>query len=156
MREITINIFKFNELSDDAKERARDKWRETSDLSWGDESKDSIRAFCQEFGAKLVDWSIGPYAPLDYKVEGANFRGRKLKEFTGKEMPTGYCLDCDLWETFCKEFKRTGSAKVAFELAIYNGFKAWRDDMESQQKDDYIDDMLIANEYEFKENGDFL
>lgn len=68
-------------------------------------------------------------------------------------MPTGYCLDCALWETFFDEFKRAESAKSAFESAIYAGFAGWRDDMENQLEDEYIDDFLIANEFEFDEDG---
>jgi hypothetical protein len=68
-------------------------------------------------------------------------------------MPTGYCLDCDLWMTFFDEFKRTGNAKGAFDAAIDAGFKGWRNDLEGQLEDEYIDDFITANEYEFCEKG---
>jgi hypothetical protein len=69
-------------------------------------------------------------------------------------MPTGYCLDCDLWMTFYDEFKATSSAKKAFDKALWAGFIGWRNDMESQLEDDYIDEHMMMNEYEFTEDGD--
>ena len=151
----TIEIFKFNELTDQAKERARDWWRTDLEFSWNAESINSIRAFCDEFGVNLKDWSVGPYSSIDYTTDAKNehFRGRKLREFKRDTMPTGYCLDCSLWQTFCDEFKRTGDAKAAFDSALWEGFKAWRADMESQLEDDYIDEMLEINEYKFTADG---
>lgn len=156
MRTETINVYTFQELpTESAKERARDWWREGIDFAFSDESRQSIQAFCDEFGVRLKDWSVGAYAPINYTTDAENkhFRGRKLREFKRDAMPTGYCLDCDLWQTFCDEFKRTGDAKAAFEAALWEGFKAWRDDMEGQLEDDYIDECLEINEYEFDENG---
>ena len=157
MRTETITIYTFEELpTDDAKERARDWWRNAStEMDWADEALDSIKTFCGHFGVTLREWSVGPYSPFDYTTDAENhhFRGRKLRQFRRDHMPTGYCLDCDLWITFYDEFKRTGDAKGAFDAALHQGFKAWRDDMEGQLEDDYIDECLIVNGYEFDETG---
>jgi hypothetical protein len=157
MRTETVNLYKFNELSERAKEHARERGRRwvSEDPAWGDESLDSIKAFCDRFGVDLKDWSVGAYCPFDFSTNAENrhFRGRKLRDFTRDNMPTGYCLDCALWGTFYDEFKRTGSAKKAFEGALWAGFKEWREDLEGQLEDEYIEDFLIANEYEFYENG---
>lgn len=157
MQTVTLNLYTIDELDDKAKERARDWWRSAGELFWCDESRESIQEFCSRFGASLDDWSVGPFAPIDYKVsaEQRNFRCVRLSTFPRDFMPTGYCLDCTLWQTFHDEFKRTGSAKLGFEAAIEAGFKAWRDDMEGQQEDDYIDDFLAANNYQFTEDGRF-
>ncbi len=157
MRVIEKTIFTFDELSDSAKEKAREWGREIvgSDMNWSDESKSSIKAFCDHFGVTLTDWSIGAYSPIQYSTDAENhhFRGHKLRDFNRGHMPTGYCLDCSLWQEFYDEFKRTGNAKESFDTAIYAGFKAWRDDLEDQLKDEQIDDFIIANVYEFDENG---
>jgi hypothetical protein len=158
MRTETITLYKFDELPTyAAKERAREKGRDWigNDPSGNDESRQSIEAFCDHFGVKLTDWSIGAYCPIDYSTNAENhhFRGVKLSQFNRDHMPTGYCLDCDLWMTFFDEFKRTGNAKGAFDAAIDAGFKSWRNDLESQLEDDYIDEFLTANEYEFDEDG---
>jgi hypothetical protein len=158
MRTETITLYNFDELpTDAAKERAREKGRDwiSNDPSWIDESRQSIEAFCDHFGVKLIDWSIGAYCTIDYSTNAENhhFRGRKLSQFNRDHMPTGYCLDCDLWMTFFDEFKRTGNAKAAFNDALYAGFKAWVDDLENQLEDEQIDEFLMINEYEFDEDG---
>ena len=157
MRVVEQTICKFEELNDQAKEKARDWYKQTADFHWSDESKDSIQAFCDHFKVTLKDWSIGAFSPIDYtaKFENANFRGMKLKDFDRNAMPTGYCLDCSLWITFYDTFKSSGDAKAAFDAALYEGFKGWRADLESQLEDDYIDDFMINNEYEFTEEGGF-
>jgi hypothetical protein len=157
MRTETITIYKFDELpTERAKERARDWWREGMDFSWGDESRDSIQVFCKHFGVTLKSWSVGPYAPFDFSTnaEQSHFRGVRLRDFNRDHMPTGYCLDCTLWMTFYDVFKRTGDAKQAFNDALWEGFKDWRDDMESQMEDEHIDELLTINDhYEFTEEG---
>ena len=154
-RIIEKTVYKFDELSDSAKKRARDWYRSTDDGCWNEEYKASINAFVDHFGATLVDWNIGPWSPLDYKVDfdNSNFRGLKLRDFNADYTPTGFCADCALWGTFHAEFKRTGDAKHAFEEAVHAGFKAWRDDWEYQLSDEAVDESITINEYEFDEEG---
>lgn len=153
MRTIELELYQFNELDEKAKERARDWWRSCSELAWCEESRESITAFIEHFGGKLLDWNIGPYMPLDYRIETPTMRGVKLRDIDRDNMPTGYCLDCSLWMTFYDEFKRTGDARHAFNEAVEKGFYDWRADMEWQLSDEYIDETIIANEYEFTIGG---
>jgi hypothetical protein len=157
MRTDIIEIYKFDELSDTAKEKARDWYRLNSEFHWSYESKESITAFCDHFGISLKSWEVSPYLSPSYSVEllNSHFRGLKLKDFTRDHMPTGYFLDCTLWMTFFDQFKATGCAKKAFDAALWAGFIGWRDDMESQLSDEYIDEHMIINEYEFTEDGKF-
>ncbi len=158
MKIVTETLYKFDELpSESAKERAREHGRELvgENEAWNTESLESVKAFCEAFRVRLTGWSVGAYSPIEFSTDADNkhFRKRKLRDFTRDKMPTGYCLDCDLWETFYDEFKKTGDAKTAFNDALHAGFKAWREDLEWQLEDEYIDDFLIVNEYEFYENG---
>jgi hypothetical protein len=158
MRTISVTLYKFDELpTEGAKEKARQWGRQVlaEDPAWNSESLQSIERFCEEFGIKLKSWSIGAWSPVDYSLDmdNSNFRGRTLKEFDKDFMPTGYCLDCTLWGGFYEEFKRTGSAKKAAEEAIHKAFVEWRDDLEHQMSDEYVDEFLEANEYEFDEEG---
>lgn len=157
MRVKQTEVFQFSELSDSAKEKARDWWRGVSagDYSWSDESLSSTEKFCAEFDVKLINYSVGPYSYPEYETNADNshFRGRKLREFSRDAMPTGYCLDCALYQTFYDEFKHTGDAKYAFDQALHTGFIDWQSDMESQTEDEYIDDCLISNLYEFDASG---
>jgi hypothetical protein len=158
MRQEIVNLYQFDELpTERAKERARDWHRANIDFSWGDESRESIETFCKHFGVTLKTWSIGPCSPLDFSTDAENkhFRGLRLRDFNRDNMPTGYCLDCTLWMTFYDKFKESGDAKQSFETALYEGFKDWRSDMEAQMEDDYIDEFLTINEYEFDETGIF-
>lgn len=154
MRTVTLTVYLFSELSDTAKERARQWWRECIDFDGSDELH-SIQAFCKHFGVRLVSWSVGACSPIDYRHDASNknFRGLKLKDFTPDHMPTGYYLDYDLWQTFHTAFKNTGDAKQAFDDALDAGFRGWRADMEFQLSDECVDETLAINEYEFDENG---
>jgi hypothetical protein len=155
MRTETRTIYTINELTDDAKERARDWYRHGMEYHWSDESRESIEAFCKHFGVRLKDWSVGAFGPINYTTDAENrhFRGLRLRDFSRDHMPTGYCLDCDLWMTFYDQFKATGDAKAAFDAALWQAFKSWRNDMEHQHSDEYIDEHLSINEYEFDEQG---
>jgi hypothetical protein len=155
MQVIETTVYSFDELSDKAKEKARDQHRANSDFLWSDECADSIKTFCQHFGIKLIYWDVAPYSSPDYSAEyfNSHFRGLKLRDFKRDHMPTGYYLDCDLWMTFYDEFKRTSSAKKAFDKALYAGFIAFRNDLEAQLSDEYIDEHLTINEYQYTETG---
>lgn len=157
MRQETINLYTFDELSEEAKAVALEHWRwNNAEDHWGAESLASIRAFCDEFGVELTGWSIGAYSPVNYSTDAKSehFRGRKLREFSRDHMPTGYCLDYALWATFWDVFKKTGDAKAAFEAGLYSGFHEWRDDIEAQLSDEYLSEHLSANCYEFTEAGE--
>ena len=153
MRVIEETIYHFDELSDEAKETARDSFRDMESF-WTKESIQSIEAFCDAFNVSLLDYSVDIYRSF-YRTDAsnANFRGKRLSQFNREHMPTGYCLDNELWMTFYDVFRNTGDAKYAFNGALYAGFKAWREDMKYQTTDEYIDDFILANGYEFYENG---
>ena len=154
MRVIEQTIYQFNELSDKAKETARESFRDLGN-HWQDESRQSIEAFCSAFNVSLLDYSVGAYCSFGYKTDASNasFRGKRLSQFNRNHSPTGYCLDNALWTTFHDVFKTTGDAKCAFNEALDAGFKSWREDMKYQTTDEYIEESILANGYEFYENG---
>lgn len=160
MHKIETTVFLFPELSDDAKEKAREWGRQVieEDPLWAGEWRDSLNAFCDHFGVTLKEWEVCLYRGVSYTVtlENSQFRGVRPKDFSRDHRPTGYYGDCALWQSFYDEFKRTGDAKHAFDHAIHAGLIAWRDDWEWQLSDDSIDDFLIASEYEFTEDGERL
>jgi hypothetical protein len=154
MRVLTVEAFRFQDLEDEAKERAREWYRNGLDYPWFSESIDSIRAFAKHFGVSLMDWEIGGgrnYIKTD--ATNANFRGVRLDAINRDYMPTGYCLDADLWETFYDEFKKTGDAKHAFEQALEAALCAVQRDIEYQYSNEAVDESLRFNEYEFNSNG---
>lgn len=156
MRTIEIDIFKYSELTDSAKATARE-WLQRGGYVWIDEGIESIRAFCDHFGVKLEDYSLSPYSHSYIKTnaENAHFRGYTLKQ-SEKERgltPTGYCLDCDLFETMHEQMKATGCALHAFNAAIDSGKRGIIADMAYQDSEEYIAEMMECNDYEFDENG---
>lgn len=158
MQTVSIDIYKFDELDDDAKEKAISTYRYRGHgYAWVDEYKDSLNAFVEHFGVRIKDYSIGTcsYSYIETDAGKEHFRGLKLKSFSRDNMPTGFCADCDLWLTFYDHFKKTGDAKGAFNEAIDAFVKAWVNDMEHQESDEYIAEMLTINEYDFESDGTF-
>ena len=155
MRQQTVNLYKFDELSDDAKDVARNWWRQDLEYFWMDDAMNSVKSFCDHFGVMIHEYNIGAFQPsyLDTDAENAHFRGVKLKSINRDYMPTGYCIDCTLWQTFHDEFKRTGDALYAFNEAIDAAVSEIKADIEYQYSDEAVDEMLTINEYEFTEDG---
>lgn len=155
MKTVTIELYKFDELSDDAKEKAREWYKTNLDYPWLQESIGSIKAFCDHFGVSVKGYEIGAFWPsyLTTDATNSNFSGVKLKSIDRDYMPTGYCLDCALWQTFYDEFKRTGDALYAFKDAIDTAVREIVADIEYQYSDEAVDEMLTINEYEFTEDG---
>ena len=155
MRSVVVNIYHFEELSDAAKEKARAWWRQDMEYPWHDDTLASLECFCDAFGVKLRNWSIGAFTHYHYRTNATHetFRGVKLKDFKRDNMPTGYCVDCDVWGTFYDRFKETGDAKQAFNDALDAGFRAWQRDIEWQYSDECTDENIIGNDYEFLSDG---
>lgn len=155
MRTEEVVVYQFAELPDGAKERAREWFREGNDYPWWRESLASIEAFCDEFGVKIKDYSVSlcRHSYMDTNADNSHFRGRKLKILNREYNPTGYCLDCTLWETYHDTWKETGDPLRAFNTAIDEAIKEIVRDMEYQDSEEAVDEMLIVNEYEFDEDG---
>lgn len=154
MKEVLLKVYSFDELDDRAKQEARSWWVQNMEFAWCDESIESIKAFCDYFSVRLINYSVDDVR-FDYQTNetNANFRGMKLADFDRDYTPTGYCLDYALWQTFYDVFKATGDAKRAFDEGLYKGFQSWRDDMAMQLSDECVDECLAINDYEFMEDG---
>ena len=154
MRTIEKTIFTFDELSEPAKERAREWYRRGLEYPWCDEVQLSLRAFCDEFGIKVLDYSIGGRgAFIRTDADNSNFRGRKLSQFDREAMPTGFCFDCALRYTFADEWKKSGDALESFKSALESFLREVENDVEYQFSDEAVDESILANGYEFDENG---
>ena len=155
MKTIETTVYSFDELSDEAKEKAREWFISEDPFAWGDEWLDSIKTFCNHFNVKLKSWNVGPWSCVDYTTDADNssFRGLKLRSVNPDHMPTGFYGDYSLWNTFHVEFKRTGDAKAAFDAAMYKGFKDWCNDWEHAYSDEAVDETMKANDYQFTVDG---
>lgn len=153
MRQQTIDIYTFDELSDDAKENARSWFRDGS-YAWLDESAGSINHFCNAFSVKLINYGIDAYT-FDYNVNVTNdaFRGLTYRQAEKMRLSDGYCIGEMMQTAFIGAFKERG-ALDAFNYALSLGFQAWRDDLQFQETDEYIDECIIINGYEFTIDGE--
>jgi len=140
MRIIEIQIFTFDELSEKAKQKAIDYFAQTLDYPWHSENEESLKFFKHHFG--VTD-----------KPDNLHFRGLKLKDFDPDYMPTGHGIDWDLWNTFYKEFKRTGSALLAYNDAIQTFEIAVERDIADYCSEEQIVEMILCNGYEFTIDG---
>jgi hypothetical protein len=157
METVEMTIYKYSELDDYAQGKARE-WFSSVGYVWIDEGIASIRAFCDHYGVKLEDYSISPYSHSYIKTDAENhhFRGIKFKQVEGEKdlNPTGYCLDCDLFGTMHKSMKDNGgNALLAFQDAIEAGKDGIIADMEWQDSEEYISEMIEANDYKFFNDG---
>lgn len=153
----TISIYKFNELSDSAKQRAISDWRNNgTEFPWFDEYMGSLKEFCKHFNVSIKDYSVSAcsHSYVDTDAQKIHFWGIKLHEFSPEYMPTGFCSDVALWGTFYKDFKATGCALQAFNYAIDAWVRDILADMEYQESDEAISESIECNEYEFTEDGE--
>ena len=159
MRIVEEKVFLFDELSDNAKETARQWWREVSDYPFHDENIKSITAFCEHFGVILKDWAIGGRGEhLSTNAENSHFRGftladAKLLNDKGYFQDSGMWLDCTLIQSFYEDFKKTGDALYSFKQALESALHAISSDIEYQYSDESVDENITINDYEFTEDG---
>jgi hypothetical protein len=156
METIELTLYSFDELGDEAKEKAREWYRDGLEYPWFSESMASIRAFAEHFGVTLKDWQIGGGSGRDYiktDATNAHFRKVKLSEIDREQMPTGFCLDADLWHEFYDQFKKTSDAKYAFEQALEEAICVIQRDIDYQYSDECADENLMINDYKFTKEG---
>jgi hypothetical protein len=79
---VKTEVFKFEELTEEGKEKAIQNWREdTSEYFWQDENKAGLDEFESAFPISVKEWEYSPYSHsstiFDLKVDG------DIEELTG-------------------------------------------------------------------------
>lgn len=154
---IEYTLYKLEELSEEAKEKAFKNFCYTDNCPWHNENLDSLRAFCDRFSVKIREYSIGDacgggnYVKTD--VDNSSFRGLKFKQFDFGQMPTGYYMDGVLFSSFRKHWHETGSAYRAFKEAIDDFLIAVNKDVEHYFSMESFAEMSEANEWTYLESG---
>ena len=160
---VSHTIYTFTELSDQARERVlknkRDDYAQ-HDYFWWDDAFASLKAFCGEFNVNIKDYGVGAYTHsyvhTDMDNDNSTFRNKKLASYARDYMPTGYCADCPLWETFHDVWKQTGNPKIAFTHAVDAWIKDVKTDMEYQTSDEYIiEDLKNNDNYYYADGRDY-
>ncbi len=180
MKAITINLYEFDELSEEAKQVAckhvREEWHDF--YPWHNDNQKSLKEFAKFLGGKAT-WNIqmsgydGPSNAQitdlpNYLVDNDPYRSEDSYTFEdwlrdnsttieGDCPFTGYMADEDLLQPMREYLK--DPADHTMEQLIQEGCDRWVKnyvaDWENCYTDEYISDFLIANEYEFTQHGEF-
>lgn len=87
-KQITITAYTFDELSDKAKENARQWMREGIDVDWW---SDQVTEDAAQVGIKITGWDIGRARAIDLTFEdSAHLSAKRIMEEHGEA--------CDTWE----------------------------------------------------------
>jgi hypothetical protein len=157
MRTEKINVYTFNELSDDAKKVARDWWLRDYDYTCHGEVIKSIEAFCKPFGVRLVYWEIDGYSPFRFKLQFPDELATvSPNDVDPEKMPTGYYMDYTLSHAFLDALNHRKNTEDAIRAAVHAAMRDWQADIQYQMSDECVDDLLEANGYEFTESGDLF
>lgn len=142
MRTIEVNVFTYNELSEDAKQNARDQL--VSEYLWQHEAINSLKAFADEIGITIENYTIYWWYPSKSYI---GWIGTPSTKYI-KEDLTGYCMDYPLTKTFNKT------------KDVDEAINAWLEDccndFDHQQTDEYMIEHCEANGYEFDEQGNLI
>ncbi|MBK8467962.1 MAG: hypothetical protein IPL32_19280 [Chloracidobacterium sp.] len=172
---LETKVYKFAELSEEAKEKAVQKWAEHYEYSWDGELRDSLVAFFDLFGVKCKDWEIGYSGSrsdvrLDVPYDVEELKGDALrgwvKDYVGGGETlfvacplTGMGFDEALLDPIRKFVKGTAGEKTLKEImedGFYSLSKEVAEDYEYQACGEGARESLAANEYEFTEKGDMI
>ena len=145
MRQKVINIYSFDELSEEAKENALQYQRHNQHYFWNYEAIKSVKAFAELIGLKITNYSIDWLSPEQsfFKYDETNIN-KDLYIDINTEL-TGYCMDY----TLIKAWNETKSINQTLNKLLWECCA----DYEEQLTNQSIEDHLIANNYEFLKDG---
>lgn len=166
-----ITVYSFDELSDTAKEHARQQYAQLG-YNWADESLDSLKALAKHFGGKLSNWSIDFFnsSPSSATFEMPEMEVEEIKSLldelgsfnpdtlrgNGDCKLTGYCADEAAIDGFRKAFMRYGITDLTelMDEAFSTWLKEAQSDCEYQFSDEATSEASVANNWEYDVNGD--
>lgn len=145
MKTTTINLYQFSELSEQAKKRAKDDHRSACGYSWASEALDSMKAFYDKLGVKILDYCIYWESNYNSSIKLDYYDPDEVVEqVKGIGDLTGVCFDIPLIE---------GAKDGNLLNAFYALMKYCADDYEAQYEDEEFSDMSDANDYWYTEDG---
>ena len=179
MREITVKVYSFAELSDDAKERALDAFRDINvEFNWYEYSYDMIRTAGKLIGLDIGDIHFDTYLYCIFDADYEYVRGaakavrdefpraddlcKVAKDLQALQKRHFYSLSCAVKEGRSMNYYRCFRFGEDYECDnlgdILDDFAHWarillRDEYEYLTSDEAVKEMIEANEYEFTEDG---
>jgi hypothetical protein len=145
-RTVTIvkTLYKFSELSDKAKERAREWWWncEASDPAWQSEHKESASHAFREVSRLHKRMENYPEEISDTLEDWANV----IKESRDIKW-TAYTDDSILYDN-------AEPSTIPHPATVADWYDdAWNAEIEDRLSDESVDENILANDYEFDESG---
>jgi len=180
MREVTTKVCRYDELSDAAKEQARQDYAGTVGYLSGDEALDSIKKLAEHFGGRVtnydIDWSgccshssMEFDLPDDMDAKEIESRLSKLGTFNPETLKghgcwrmqktcelTGVCYDEDAIDGFRKAWHEgERDLHKLMEAAFRSLLKQCHSEYECfySDEDEAFAEHCEANDYEFYESG---
>lgn len=113
----TVSIYKFDELSDGAKDRAIEDYRNKGyDYAWSEEARETMETFSRLHPITVTGWQYSPcdYNYVDFRINDENAEGlegvrlykwilhnvdMKIIEKWDHCPLTGYCMDHSILKT---------------------------------------------------------
>lgn len=143
MRILETKVYTFDELSDEAKEKALDIFR-YREYDWAEDAISTLKQFFKEIGCTLnnfrIDWA-------NHNASYAQYSGTPIDEDI-EEYFTGYSLDYPLSE------KWNETRNIDECLSYF--FKLCNADYDYQNSDERLKELIEINEYEFTEKGELI
>ena len=174
MRKISVPIYKFSELSDKAKQKAKDDYAAIFGYNWSEEALESLKALASHFDGSLKDYSIDwfggsySYAKFDIPDEMTKTEIKKRLKQLGsynKKTLKGHG-DCKLTGVFTDEAAIDGFREAfhegetdlqkLLEEAFDSLLKECQKDCEASYEDEQFSETCEANDWEFYENGELV
>lgn len=159
MKQITINAYSFNELSDKAKQKARHFYYENINYSWGDEHIESVKRFLELFNIRLVNWAYDEYhAYFETNINDCKFQGFSKKRVNAliKSFNVFYWADETLVAAFNKSYSEHGSIRLAIQEVLRQSSLDLRNDIAYHYTDESMADYFEANECLFTQDGKII
>lgn len=178
-KDINITVYEFKELSDKAKDRARNSYVETFGYSGDSDALNSLKALAENFDGKIatysIDWldSSPSYAKFDMpdeddhededaylewlkgKIDALGSYDPETLKGKGDCVLTGYCMDEDAIDGLRIAYMRNGitDLNALMKEAFKSWLKACQADALHQISDEGMQETSEANEWFYLENG---
>lgn len=160
MRVIEHTVYKFNELSEEAKENARSWYRQSNNHEYlYKEIRDVLDAAEKHFRFRAYAWRYCEHVcttRIDcdcIDTEDVSVKDWILSRIPEEDCPfTGVCYD----ETFLDALRNADydqPIERIFHDAVIALFQGAIEEMEYQNEDAQVGESIIANDYEFYETG---
>jgi hypothetical protein len=159
MKQITINAYSFNELSDKAKDKARDYYYENINYFWDDEHLEGVKRFLELFNVSLINWAYDEYhADFETDINDCKFQSMNKNRVNAliKSFNVSYCADETLVIAFNESYSEHGSIKLAIEEALRQSEIDLKNDIAYHYTDESMADYFEANEYFFTQGGKII